>query len=277
MLKLIERYKKFKDIKNKKPYIKIKLLAQEKSEKLASVFIKANLSLTIMSALFFSVFILINIPESYNTHTFFNAAMISFALSAGVSFLVIYTFNYFLFSKLFNKRLRKEYNSEIKKLFDEHDFQEYIHISDLFKNFGNFKKIDCSSEFVFARGTKDILNLIDVKTIQFLEDEFKKLSDKKLLEKHTQIISFFKDFKEFNNEKNIFNIIYDRYERMLSEEVINIDTFEKHLLTFMNAIFKDLTIFSERKNDLNNYIDSYKKINDIQTKIYVKKEKVTAF
>tara|TARA_B100000700_G_scaffold69353_1_gene76863 strand:- start:814 stop:1647 length:834 start_codon:yes stop_codon:yes gene_type:complete len=277
MLKLIERYKKFRYIKNEKPYIKIKLLAQENSKKLVSIFTKANLSLTIMSALSFSVFVLINIPENYNVNAYFNTVMASFALSAGISFLIIYTFNYFLFSKLFNKKLRKEYNSEIKKLFGEHSFQEYIHISDLFKRFGNFKKVDRSSEFVLAYGAKDILNLIDIKTIQFLEDEFNKLSDKKLLEKHNHIVSFFNEFKEFKNDKKIFNIIYKRYERMLSEEIINVDTFEKHLLMIMNTLFKDLNLFSDMKYDLNNYIDSYKKINNIQTKTYVKKDKQTVF
>ena len=279
MLKFIETYNNIQNICNIQPYNSLKFLSVKKSKFLTKIFRSINLLVpTIFSIVI--LFFIINILAGYETITIRNIgnSFIGLFFSFGLSFVFTYAINYTVFSFLFNKKLKKIYYKEIEEIFSQHKFKNLINISDLRKNYGNFKNPDdnCSiSMYSHSHSTKKYFNLLHLDRNRTLRVLFREENDKDIVENINEIIEFIHSHKDFKNNKDIFKIFYNRYEKMLSKEVINIDTFKKHILLIMKAIFTDLTLFSEKRIELDNYVKSYNEINNETINSYQSKQKVT--
>tara|TARA_B100000700_G_scaffold69353_1_gene76864 strand:- start:1753 stop:2598 length:846 start_codon:yes stop_codon:yes gene_type:complete len=280
MLKFIETYNNIQNICNIQPYNNLKLLSVKKSKFLTKIFRSINLTVpTIFSIV--CLFFIINTLAGLETITIKNIgnSFIGLIFNFCLFFAFNYAINYTVFSLLFNKKLKKIYYKEIEEVLSQHKFKDFINISEIHRNFGNFKNPDDYSTSVYSYSTKERLNLLHVDMDSILNDLLRKKNNKDIVKNINEIIEFIHSHKDFKNNKDIFKIFYNRYEKMLKKEIINIDTFKQHILLIMRAIFTDLTLFSEKRTELDNYVQSYNEINNAfnneTINTYQNKQKVT--
>lgn len=258
-MNFFDKYKMYEKIKQEKPYNDFKFLSEEKSNKIKKFSFFSNCIMAILPS-FLIGSILVNNFET-TMHSQVDLVIVFSVIGGMFSFLIYLTIKKSLFNFLFKNKIKKLFDIDIDNIYKNHPLKSNIVSKKSLKDtfYGNY--------YVDVSGIRYYLNFSGINVETFLKKEISNIDNKFLVENTNQFTDFLSENIYFKNNEQIFNLFFEKYEKLLSEEFINLYTFKINLTLIMKSIFKDLKLFSEKRSYLNNYIESYKEVNHINNNL----------
>jgi len=251
MENIIKKYEEFKKIKKEKPYKKLKVLKFLKKIKLLNFILPPIITAPFVFSFFFT-----HVSEKESVITIIMSGIICTIILSLMFTLMIHLI-LSACSKIFNKRIEKE----IQDLNKNYKFNNHINFipSEVAKifSFNDYSEL----EYIHKHYNFDYTSDID-----FFITEFKNISDKDFLENINIIFkNINKNKVKENDRKNLFDFIFSKYKTFLENEIININTFNSSMNTFISQIYTETDGIVYAKNYLKNYVDYYEDLNKPNT------------